>query len=157
MASIRYDPQKKKAHIPLSIQVVLSLKYNSGELCQFRWMLFWGVLPSLQFLHYCRGLKCSPHLPWTVIWMERNPWWRENNWKNVMGLFFISNWADFVCRQATLFLGQYVYLGLFRQVCSLNANIGYGSLLTKHWSLIFFIAETKNRAIVCYYLKILLP
>ncbi len=51
--------------------------------------------------------------------------------KNVMGLFLIGNWAGFVCRQATLFLGQYVYLGLFRQVCSLNANIGYGSLLTK--------------------------
>lgn len=73
-----------------------------------------------------------------------DPWRRgKQQKKNVIGLFLISNWACFVYRPDYPASGQYVYPGLFRKVCSLNANIGYGSLLTK---VRFLIAEINNRA-----------
>ncbi len=44
--------------------------------------------------------------------------------------------------QATLFPGQYVYLGLFRQVCKYWIWVTFNKSLKSD----FFIAETKNRA-----------
>ncbi len=47
-----------------------------------------------------------------------NPWWRGKQQKKMwLGYFSLAIGLVLFADQATLFPGQYVYLGLFRQVC----------------------------------------